>query len=447
MPDLIKIGQRIADMASGGEEIEAYAIWERETSIRVYNSEIESLTTSESSGIGIRVIRDKRVGISYAGTLEDDDLKRALEEARDNSRFASQDPFAGIAEPDGVDGPKLNLWSVDITNTPTENKISLALELEKVTLSKDRRIKSLNSSNYGDVSVESAIVNSKGIASYTQQTYCWLWAYALAMQDDETQTGFGLHASRDFAGIDLEYAAQEAAYKSTRMLGAKKPKSSNLIAVFEPDISSSFIGIISSTLSAEAVQKGRSIFSGRVGENVANSRLNLIDDPSDPRFFSSANYDDEGLASRQNLLIKNGSLKGYLYDSYTARKEGVAPTGSAIRGGIAGSCSPGPRAPYIEPGERSKEEIVSEITDGVLIQSVSGIHSGVNPVSGDFSVGAEGIRIHDGELKEPIKEFTIASNLQKMLLDIRSIGSDLTIRPSGAAGVTLAIGNINLSGS
>jgi PmbA protein len=125
----------------------------------------------------------------------------------------------------------------------------------------------------------------------------------------------------------------------------------------------------------------------------------------------------------------------------------VAPTGSAIRGGIAGSCSPGPRAPYIEPGERSKEEIVSEITDGVLIQSVSGIHSGVNPVSGDFSVGAEGIRIHDGELKEPIKEFTIASNLQKMLLDIRSIGSDLTIRPSGAAGVTLAIGNINLSGS
>ena len=447
MPDLVTIGEQVIALAGANEEIEAYLLFERETSIRIYNSQVESLTSAESSGIGIRIIKDNKVGISYAGTLAENEIAAAIAQARDNARFGSYDPHAGIASPDGLQAPSLELWSADITTTPTERKIALALELERVTLSKDKRIRSLNSSNYGDVLAEVAIVNTSGIRSYSQQTYCWAWSYALASEDDETQTGYGLHASRDFAGLDIEFAADEAARKATRMLGATKPSSGLFSVVFEPDISSSIIGIISSTLSAEAVQRGRSIFAGRLNEQVANQGLTLIDDPADARFFSASTYDDEGLASRRNTLIEGGDLKSYLYDSYSARKEGTSSTGSAIRGGIAGSCSPGPRATMVLPGHQSAPEIIAGIEEGVLIQSISGIHSGVNPISGDFSVGAEGVWIKDGELANPVKEFTIASNLQKMLQEIRAIGSDLTFRPGGTAGVTLAIDAINVSGS
>lgn len=447
MPDLIKIGEMVTSHATASEQIEAYVLWERETSIRVYASEIESLTSAEAAGIGIRVICDGRVGISYAGTLDQKEIERTLSEARDNARFGSLDEFAGVAEPDGLLPPTLNLWSQDILETSTDKKIALALELEKLTLSKDKRIRSLNSANYGDVSVESAIVNSRGISTFSSQTYCWAWAYALASQDSETQTGYGLHASRGIDGLDIEFAAAEAANKATRMLGATKPKSGIFTAVFEPDITAALLGIVAGTLSAESVQKGRSIFSGRIGEEVGSTGLNLIDDPSDPRFFSAASYDDEGLASRRNQLIENGVLQQFLYDSYTGRKDKTHSTGSAIRGGVSGSCTPGPRAIMVAPGQDSPQEMIAKIDEGVLIQSISGVHSGVNPISGDFSVGAEGIRISNGELSGPIKEFTIASSLQKMLKDVRTIGNDLTFRPGGTAGVSLVIDNINVSGA
>lgn len=447
MADLKSIGENIISQAKGSEQIEAYILWERETSIRVYESEIESLTSAEASGIGVRVISDGRVGISYAGSLEPNDLQRVITEARDNARFGTVDPFAGLAQPDGVDPPKLNLWSSDILNTGTDKKIALAMELEKLTLSKDKRIRSLNSSNYGDVSVEAVVVNSNGISSSFEQTYCWAWAFALASHENETQTGHGLHASRALSDLDIEYAASEAADKATRMLGAKKPASGTFTAIFEPDISAALLGIIAGTLSAEAVQKGRSIFSGRLGEQVASTKLNLLDDPSDSRFFSASPFDDEGLASRKNQLITNGTLEAFLYDSYTARKDNTKSTGSAIRGGISGLCSPGPRAILVSPGSESPDEILTKVGDGVLIQSIFGIHSGVNPVSGDFSVGAEGIRISNGQLAGPIKEFTIASNLQKMIKDISAIGNDLTFRPGGTAGVTIVIDNINVSGA
>ncbi len=447
MLDLVTIGQSVIDSALANEEIEAYLVRESETAIRVYESDVESLTSADSSGIGIRIVSQKRVGISYAGTLEPDEIARAVAEARDNARFGSADPYAGVASPDDVAPANLDVWANDLGATSTQAKIDAAMSLEKATLSLDKRIRSLNSANYGDVSAEAAVLNSRGVVAYTRQTYCWAWVYALASQNEETQTGYGMHASRDFAGLDIEHAANEAAKKATRMLGATKPTSGLFRAVFEPDISSALISIISSTLSAESVQKGRSIFAGRLGESVAAAELTLVDDPTDKRFFSAASFDDEGLASRRNVLIENGELKSFLYDSYTGRKDDHPSTGSAIRGGIAGSISPGPRATMLAAGDASPEEIVAKVNDGVLIQSISGIHSGVNPISGDFSVGAEGIQIRNGELQGAIKEFTIASNLQKMLKDIVSVGSDLTFRPGGSAGVTLAIDNINVSGS
>jgi PmbA protein len=205
--------------------------------------------------------------------------------------------------------------------------------------------------------------------------------------------------------------------------------------------------VISSALSGEAVVKGRSFFAGRLGEEVAASTVTLIDDPTDPRAFAATAFDGEGLACRRNVLIEDGTLRGFLYDTVSARRAGTVSTGSAVRGGFAGTPGAGCRALTLRAGSLGQSEILAQVGDGVYVQSVTGMHSGVNPVSGDFSVGIEGLMIRDGVLAEPVREVTVASTLQKMLQSVLHIGGDVEWLPGIAAGQTLAIGEMQLSGS
>jgi PmbA protein len=158
-------------------------------------------------------------------------------------------------------------------------------------------------------------------------------------------------------------------------------------------------------------------------------------------------YDAEGLACRRNVLIERGELKGFVYDTVSARRAGTVSTGSAVRGGIAGSPSAGCRALQLAPGEVDQAEILRRVGNGVFVESLIGVHSGVNPVSGDFSVGVTGLMIRDGQLAEPVREITVASTLQRMLLDVVHVGSDLEWLPGPAAGQSVAIDNIAISGT
>ena len=189
----------------------------------------------------------------------------------------------------------------------------------------------------------------------------------------------------------------------------------------------------------------RSLFADRLGEPVASTRLSLTDDPTDAAAFGAGPFDGEGLATRRNELIGAGVLQRFLHNSYTARRVGTASTGSAVRG-YASVPGVGAMALAVAPGDCGAAELVAGIEDGVLVQEVSGLHSGVNLVSGDFSTGAEGLRIRNGELAEPIREFTVASTLQRMLLDVVAVGSDLTRLPMTAAGVTLVVADVTVSG-
>tara|TARA_B100000745_G_scaffold163218_1_gene106844 strand:- start:1249 stop:1908 length:660 start_codon:yes stop_codon:yes gene_type:complete len=218
-----------------------------------------------------------------------------------------------------------------------------------------------------------------------------------------------------------------------------------MTVVFDPWVSAQFLGIVGGTLSGEAVQKGRSLFADRLGEDVAAPVLTLVDDPTDPAAYTATETDGEGLATRRNVLLADGRLERFVHNSETARRAGTVSTGSAVRG-YSSTPGVGVRAVAVVPGDRSPTDLISGIRDGLLIQGVSGLHSGVNAVSGDFSTGAEGLRIRDGELAEPVREFTIASTIQKMLNDVTAIGDDLQWLPMRAAGVTLVIGELTVSG-
>ncbi|HXY43664.1 MAG TPA: TldD/PmbA family protein [Acidimicrobiales bacterium] len=447
MADLLGLARSVARQAAGREQIEAYVARGRETSVRVFEQGIESLSSAESAGLGVRVVSEARVGFAWVAALDEASASEALTEARDNARFATPDEHAGLAAPDGVEAAELDLWRQELVGIPTDAKIDLALELERLTRAGDARIRQVAHSDYSDAMTEAAIATSTGIEATSRRTSCFCSVYAVAGEGQDSQTGYGYTAGRSVDDLDVAEAAADAVTRATRLLGAKKPPSARLTVVLDRRVTASLLGILAGTLSGEEVAKGRSLFAHRVGEEVAVPNLALVDDPTNPLAWGASRADAEGLACRRNSLIEGGKLLGYLYDSHSARVAGTASTGSAVRGGYRTTPGVGARAVYLEPGELSEDEIVGRIDQGLLVQAVSGLHSGVNRVSGDFSVGAEGLIIRHGSLAEPVREVTVASTIQRMLQHVAFIGGDLEWLPGSAAGMTLAIDDMSMSGS
>jgi PmbA protein len=447
MAELIDIARDIAQRAKPGEQVEVYVARSRETDIRIYEGEIESLSSAESSGIGVRVIDKGRQGFAYVGALDATVGAEALEEARDNASFSSEDEHLGLASPDGYPAVELDLWDGELESIPTKDKIELAIDLEKRVRSGDARIRQVVSSDYGDGLTEYAIATSLGIEVATRRSGAYISADAVAGEGDDTQTGAGYSVGRGFRDLEVTKAADDAVDRATRLLGATKPKSALVTVVLDRRVTATLLSVLAGTLSGEEVSKGRSLFANRIGEDVAVPSITLVDDPTNPLAYGASRFDAEGLACRPNRLIDNGKLTGFLYDSYSARRAGTSSTASAVRGGFKSTPGVGARALSLLTGELDQDEIVALVGNGIFVQGVSGVHSGVNRVSGDFSVGAEGLVIRDGALAEPIREITIASSIQRMLQHVLAIGRDIEWLPSVSAGVSLAIDEISMSGA
>lgn len=446
MAELLDIAETVVGWANDDEHVEVVVVHDRDTEIRVYEGEVEQFTAAESFGVGVRVIADNKQGFAWAGTLDHDVLGETLADARDNAIFGTIDENLGLANPDGVEVPNLGLYNPEALNLPTEDKIAMAVELEAKTRAADERISGMESVDYVDGTRESALVSTAGIRSTSQEMSAYVMAYALATQDDDTQLGFGFSVGRNPAELDIDAAAAEAADRATRMLGATQPDTERVTVIFDPFVTAQFLSILGGTMSGEAVQKGYSLFADRLGDAVASPLFTLVDDPTNTKMFSASETDGEGLASRRNVLVDAGQLAMFVHNAYTARKADTTSTGSAIRD-FSSVPGVGTRALQLLPGSQSQEELIAGIDNGVLIQGVAGIHSGVNPVSGDFSTGAEGLRIRNGALAEPVREITIASTLQKMLGDITAIGNDTEWLPMSAAGVSVVIDDITMSGA
>lgn len=451
MSELLATAEALVAQALPGEQVEVYVARGHDTEVRAYDGEVESLSSATSAGVGIRVLLDgeagRRVGFAWAGSLEEDLAASVLADARDNAAYATPDPDVALAVPDGVAPAELDLWDPAFASTPTDRKVELALALERQVRRADPRIRQVDSADYGDGSVEVALASTTGIRATVRRTSAFLSVSAIAGEGADTQTGSGFTVGRGIGDLDPDRAASEAVERSIRMLGAGKANSGRCTVVFDPRVVSTILSVVSAALSGEAVVKGRSFFAGRVGEAVAASSVTLVDDPTDPRAFGAGAYDGEGLACRRNVLVDGGVLQGFLFDTVAARRAGTVSTGSAVRGGYSGTPGAGCRALVLSPGALGQDQILAAVGEGLYVQSVTGVHSGVNPVSGDFSVGAEGLVVRDGALAEPVREVTVASTLQRMLQGVLHVGSDIEWLPGVAAGQTLAVGDMQLSGS
>jgi PmbA protein len=448
--DLLGVARRVAGDARSDEQVEAYVVRSRDVDVKVFGGEVESLAVAEVEGVGVRVIVDSRQGYAWAGSLDDDVIAETLAEARDNAAFGSPDESYVLASPSDVDGVvagELDLWRDDVLATSTADKVALALELEGAVRAADPLVRGVESASYGDAAVEAAVANSLGVEASTRRTSASCSAFAMAGDGTATQTGSGFSAARSFAEVDPREAARDAAERAVRLLGAKPIPSARLPVILDPLVTRSVIGLLGGALSGEAIVKGRSLFVGREGEEVAGPGITLVDDPTLADAFGAATHDAEGVPTRRVELIAGGRFDAVLHNVHTAKRAGATTTGSAVRGGFKTPPGVGARALHLVPGALGAEEILASVDHGLYVQSVSGLHSGTNPVSGDFSVGAIGLVIRDGALAEPVREVTIASTLQRILHDITVVGADLTWLPGGAAGMTLLLADMSVSGA
>jgi PmbA protein len=465
---LLALVRKIAGEAKPGEQVEAYAARSKGTEIKVFGGEVESLAAENVEGVGVRVVVDGRQGFAWAGTLDPEVVTETLAEARDNAGFGSIDEFLGLPGPDeaadpGADRAPLDLWRDALLATPADDKVLLALELERAVMAADSRIRGVRNVTYGDGATEMALANSLGVEATSRRCVCSVSALTLAGEGVDTRTGYGFSVGRELSDLDVEEAARMAAERAVRLLGATQPKSRKLAVVFDPLVASSILGVISGALNGESMLKGRSMFAypsgsrrrdqgdtpcppGRLGEMVAGPQISIIDDPTNPDAFGAAGYDSEGVPTRQTRLIENGKLARFLHNVHTGRRSGSGTTGSAVRAGYTSTPGVGARALHFEPGSAPPAELLRRAEGGLYVQAISGLHSGASPVTGDFSVGADGLIIRDGALAEPVREVTVASTLQRMLSDLE-VGNDIQWLAGGAAAITLLVPEMSMSGS
>jgi PmbA protein len=444
--DLVSLATKVAGQAGAGEQVEAYVSRGSQLGVRVHDGEVEDFTSATSQAIGVRVVVDGRQGFASAGSLDDDVVAETLAEARDNAGFGESDEANGLAEPDDQPFVEQDRWRDALFALPVDDKIAMALDLERAVKAGDPRITGVRSASYGDSHGEAALVASTGLSAWSKATRCSLSVSALAEDGGETQVGGGHDTGREPSELDLDEVAADAVHRATRLLGAKQPPSQRLTVVLEPRIAASLLGIVAGTLTGDRVLKGRSPFADRLGQAIASPVLTLVDDPTDPSSIAAKPYDGEGLACRRNVLVEDGVAQRFLYDSWSARRAGTGSTGSAVRG-VRSTPGVGVQALQVRPGDRSPDELLAEVETGLFVASLTGLHSGVNAVSGDFSVGADGLMIRDGRLAEPVRELTLASTLQRLLLGIRAVGSDLEWLPGGTGSATLVIDDVSLSGA
>jgi len=419
-------------LAAGGEEADAWCEDSIERSVRVYDGAVESLTEAGSKGAGVRVFREGRTGYAFGSDLSEQGLGALAGAAAEAASVTEPDEHAGVpsaAEP----VQPATLVAAELAEWTMERRVELALAVERAARGRDPLISNVEDTVYADSEGTAALASSNGFCGSFEQTQCYAYAYAFAGEGADRMTGIGLAVARGPGGIDPDAVGHEAADRALALRGARQPASRRCPVVLDPHVAASFASVIGRTLSADAVQRGRSLFAGKEGEQIADPALRLLDDGTDPEGLATAPFDGEGVPQRRTPLIEDGKLRTYLFDSYTARKAGRSSTGNGTRGSYRAPPSVGATNLLVEPGADTTADLIRQAGDGLYVMGVSGLHSGVNAISGSFSVGATGRVIRGGELAEPAREMTIASDLVSMLTAVERAGAEARWVPFGGS--------------
>jgi PmbA protein len=430
---------------SGANDAECTIAEGDEFSANVRMGELETLKEAGSRGAGLRVLIGRRMGASYTSDLTTDGIRHMVRSAIDLAALTTEDPHAGLPESGelGSGAGDLQLFSSETAKLPTEERIAIAKRAEAAALAVDPRITNSEGASFDSSVGGRVFANSRGFLGAYRSSYCSVSAVPVATLNGSMERDYWFTIARNYKGLeDPETVGRKAAARALRRLGAVKVETQRVPVIFEPRTARTLLGNVFEAVDGRAIYRNASFLAGKLGEKIADERITLIDDGTIPGLFGSSPFDDEGVPTRRTPVIERGVLRNYLLNTYTARKLNMKTTGNAARG-ITGNAGIGHGNFFIEAGARTQEEIIRGVKNGFFVTELIG--SGVNIVTGDYSRGAVGIWIRDGELAFPVSEVTIASTLQEMLNGIAEIGSDLEFLSSVSA-PTIMLGEMTVAG-
>lgn len=416
-----------------------------EFEVAVRLGQVENVKQSSSAALGIRVFVGSQQAAVATSDLDERSMEKLIEDVVELARWTSADEAAGLPEPDELasDLPDLSIYDAEIERLSTERKIDLALAAEAAALAFDPRLVNSDRSGLGTVAGRMILANSLGFVGEYQSTSCSLGISPVARENGQMQRGYWFDAKRTWADLEaVEAIGRRAAERTIRKLGARKGPTGKFPIVFDPLVASEFLGDLVEAVAGTSIYHRASFLADQLGTQIAPEWLTVVDDGRMPKGMGSQPFDDEGAPTRRTIVIENGVLRNYLLNTYTARKLNLKTTGNASRA-LAGLPFESPTNLFIEPGPFSPQEIIGSVRSGLYVTETIGF--GVNIVNGDYSRGASGLWIENGQLAYPVEEVTIAGNLKDMLRGIEMIGGDLEFRGSVAA-PTLKISSMTISG-
>ena len=433
-------------MAGGATAAEAVAADGTEFSTTVRLGEVETLKEAGSKGIGVRVFHGQRAASTYSSDLSPEGLRTMVDAALHLAKVTSEDPMAGIPLPEqqGKLEGELGLYNDDVYSLTTADRIDYARRAEKAAMSFDPRITNSDGGSFDASIYYKVLANSNGFVGDTRRSYCSMSAVPIAQMDGAAmQRDYWYSVAMTLKKLESpEHVGEVAAKRTIRRLGARKIKTQKLPIVFENTVAGSLIGHIFEAVNGDSVYRGASYLAGKLGEKIAGDNFTIVDDGTLPGLFGTSPFDSEGVASRRTVVVEKGVLKSYLLNTYTAKKLGMHTTGNASRS-MAGTPGIGPGNFFLQPGTKTLQEVIGDIKEGLFVTEFLG--HGVNLVTGDFSRGASGLRIENGELTYPVEEITVAGNFKDMFANVSAIGNDLEFR-SSIASPTLRIEGMTVAG-
>ncbi len=429
-------------MRAGASAVDAVVSEADEFSATVRMRRIESLKEAASKALGLRIFLGNRSASSYSGDFSPRALDRLAERTLSMARATSEDPASGLPEASqlGCYEGDLQLYSPDVAELSTSERLDLARRAEEAALAYDPRIQNSEGASFEATTSAKAYANSLGFVESYRSSYCGLSVAPVAVdgQGGGMQRDYWYSVARRAAALDLpEAVGRKAAERALRKLGARKAPTCRVPVIFDAETARTLAGHVFEAVRGDAVYRSASFLAGKLNQPVAGTNVTIVDDGLRPGGFGSRPFDDEGIPASSTPVIEKGVLSNYLLNTYTARKLNLKTTGNAARG-VAGPPAVGPKNFYLAAGPYPLEEMVRAVKQGLYVTELIGF--GVNVVTGDYSRGAAGMWIENGEMAYPVEEVTIAGNLPEMLSHIAMIGSELEFRGAIAAPPVLVEG-------
>lgn len=425
-------------------EFDVYLNKEKSFTSFSFREDVDKFDYKDSIGIGVRVVVNNRSGYGYTEKLSLESFDTMLEKAKENAKLIESDEGTELENYPEIE-KKLNIYNPELEKVSVQTKIERAKELERAAREYDKKIVNVPYAYVADSTNITKVANSKGMDKEYKFNICYGFVMALAKGDEHVKSGGYYIIDRDFAKIDGKEIGSEAARRAISLLGAKEIKSGEYPVIFTNEMAATILSTFSNIFSAKAVQEGQSLFRGKLGTEVANPIVSILDDGLIEIGFATKPFDDEGYPSQTTVLVSSGVLKNYLHNTITARRDNTRSTGNASRS-YKGTVGVMPSNLFIQNGTVSTQELYKQVPRCVEIVDLSGMHSGCNPISGDFSLGAQGFYYENGECKYPIHNFTISGNFIQLLKNIVGIGDDLKFFQPSTGSPTILVESLSIGG-